>query len=925
MSARSDDDQLVHLIRKKPRKKCLTFFAKKSPKERRQFAKLALRTMKEIDKEWLASFSSQQKPLFSKSLEDQLDNAKVCVLATATAGELKKLGWRVIPKDEFVVDVISELEPDWVNQWTQDLSENEPSAYYTIRLLFDAGLCDKPTGDGYILGMIEGLSGWRIAPTSLWDEKTKLAERIRNTPDIRDQDIWRLFAVEGGGELSLSSFEKYVGGKKTGGWAGALLELSEDGTLSRDRLLDESLSALERDFAQFRAGWFSRFHEAMKPTLQERVTRRDQYLRLLSSSIPPTVSFSLKAILQLDKADELPPSDVIEHIKPVLQARAKGTVSTGLRLIANSAKRAPELAVTASRTAATALIHEAADIQKKALDLIDSLNGTDDADVVVAIADYADGVAPSLRSRVSAMIGDAGRALTTDEPDCGLAQGLVSRIEPIDSFDELNQEFLLILEDTSQPLQVERVIDGLARFGADKPQDFKKAVGPLLKRSVTIIKRHPDDQIQYQMARLAYAFASYGPLTAEDTFRYPDTDIAPYSQGREREHRSFEDTFLGRNVDVLTQVRADHRLPLLSAPTDSRGFVAVEALLSRYSLYKSERVNPGSVDTALALMRLSPDGRDDAVKALKPDDEYECAFAYAIGADLKSGRTKWLWVAAAAARIPYVDEPEVAKNFGSGFPDAGMNARYAIAFEKINYFTWLLMRVDPKIKGTVPNAFLATMFHLTSAGDNSYGSVCGYHVNMIRWCATVWPLNTEPFFSQGVLVFDPSQRLANSPYAGFLEPMLKAHIAIGEIGSFLLALGLASSDPAIKSVAVEAAISAIEEDRLDLEALRQAFATLIPSRYVPVRRWTKSLMELSGVSTKHTIVVRDLLEGSFRHDPAKPPRDIGGLIELLYELSIALESAVTDIETLNYLRGVTGGGKLKRFASKLIAQADTAQ
>ena len=802
VSEKKDDDQLVRLIRTKSQEKCLAFLAERSPKERRQYAKLALRTMKEIDKEWMASYSSQKTSLFKKSIHEQLDNARVCVLATATPGELKKLGWRVIPRDGFVVEVIRELQPDWVNQWVQDLSENEPRTYHNIRLLYDAGLCDKPSGEGYILGMIEGLPGWRIAPSSLWDKETTLAERIRRTPDIRDDDVWRLFEVEGGGDLSLSSFDKYIS-KKIGGWSDALIELSADGTLSRDRLLDESLNALERDFAQFRAGWFSRFHDAMQPTLQERAARRDQYLRLLGSSIPPTVSFALKAISQLDKADDLPPGDLIACIHPVLQARAKGTVTSGLRLIANAVKRAPELSVDACKLSATALIHEAADVQRKALDLIDSLGAVDDVDVVAALCDYADGVAPSLQTRLSEMIGDAGPSPRIDETEDISAMERLFEVEPISSFDQLNHEFLHVLEDASQPLQIERVLDGLARFGADRPQDFDKRVGPLQKRAAAIVKRLPDDQLQYQIARLAYAFAASEKLSDEDTFRYPSAGIAPYSRNRERERRSFEDIFLARNIDILAQVGAGYRLPLLSAPTDSRGFVAAEELLSRYSQYKAEQAEPGPVDTALALMRLSPDEREGTLKILKPDNDYERAFAFALGADLPSGKTDWLWVAAAAARLPYVDEPEISKKHGSGFPDAGARARYSISFEHTKYFTWLLMRVEPRIKGNVPPSFLATMFHLTSAGDNSYGTVCGYHVNMIRWCSTIWPLNPEPFFSQGVMVFDHSQRLANSPYAGFLEPMLEPHITIGEMGSVLLALGLASSDPAVKSVALD--------------------------------------------------------------------------------------------------------------------------
>lgn len=915
-----DDDRLVRLIRSKSREKCLAFFSGMDAKERRRFAKLAQRMYRDIDKEWLNRSGSDDKPFFGKPVREQLDNARVCVIATATPAELRTFGWRIVPDGGFVVNVVRDVQPDWIDQWVQDLSETEPRMYHDIRLLYDAGLCEKPAGDGYILGMIEGLPGWRVAPSSLWDKQTPLAERIRKTPDIRNDDVWRLFEVEGGGDLSLSAFDKYIA-PKIGGWSAALIELSADGTLSRDRLLDESLNALEKDFAQFRAGWFSRFHEAMQPSLEERATRRGRYLQLLGSSIPPTVSFALKAVLQLDKAERLPPGELIDRIPPVLQARAKGTVSSGLRLIANAAKREPGLSAAARKLITTALIHEAADVQKKALDMIDSLGGADDQGIAATLADYADGIAPSLQDRFRTMMGGAEVSPPAGSGERRVAETSVSDIDPIASFDELNQAFLRVLEDTSRPLQIERVLDGLARFGAEQPKDFAKLAGPLRKRASAIIKRQADDQLQYQLARLAQAFTSSEPLSEEDTFRYPNVDIAPYSGSHQRERRSFEDVFVRRGIELLAQVRAGHRLPLLSAPTDSRGFVAAGTLLARYAGYKAKRIQPGQLDTVLALMRLSPDGRSDVLKTLSPDDEHERAFAFALGAEISVGRTDWLWVAAAAARLPYSDEPEISKRHGSGYPDAGTKARYSIGFERTKHFTWLRLRVEPRIQSDVPSAFLPTLFHLTSAGDNGYGAVCGYHVNMIRWCSTIWPLNPEPFFSQGVLVFDHNQRLANSPYAGFLEPMLESHIAIGETGTALLALGLASCDPAVKSVALEAAIASIDENRLDLEHLQHALSALIPSGHVPLGRWTKSLTELSGVSTRHAEVVRKLLEGSLCHDPSKPPRDIGGLIELLYELTVALDQPVSSQSALDYLHGVQGGGKAKRFAGKLIARA----
>ena len=79
--------------------------------------------------------------------------------------------------------------------------------------------------------------------------------------------------------------------------AHAMRELATRGEIDRNRLLDASLEALARDFSQYRAGWFSRFHEYMEPNFEERAARTEHYLGLLASPIPPTVAFAVKALI----------------------------------------------------------------------------------------------------------------------------------------------------------------------------------------------------------------------------------------------------------------------------------------------------------------------------------------------------------------------------------------------------------------------------------------------------------------------------------------------------------------------------------------------------------------------------------------------------------------------------------------------------
>ncbi len=224
-------------------------------------------------------------------------------------------------------------------------------------------------------------------------------------PGLLDE-VWRLFEIEGGGELSLAAYDKYTR-PDDATWKAALVQLAREGKLSRDRLLDASLDALARDFAQFRAGWFSRFHEALEPTRDERAARAARYLALLASKISPTVAFALNALKLLDKAGRLPPAAVVENISPALGARQKGTVREALRLLDRAAHAEPARKSAIARLAAEALLHEAADVQAAALDLIERHGETSDATLAELVHAQAGTVAASQRQRSQAWLGAA--------------------------------------------------------------------------------------------------------------------------------------------------------------------------------------------------------------------------------------------------------------------------------------------------------------------------------------------------------------------------------------------------------------------------------------------------------------------------------------------------------------------------------------
>lgn len=124
---------------------------------------------------------------------------------------------------------------------------------------------------------------------------------LREDEQLREELIWGMLAVEGNRNVSLTQRDSYKPGQKVNnpGWSCALIEASETGLISRDRLIDALLSSLMSDFPAYRVGWFSRLVTGLKLTAEEIAARQSEFLTLFSSPIGPSVTLGVQHIHRL--------------------------------------------------------------------------------------------------------------------------------------------------------------------------------------------------------------------------------------------------------------------------------------------------------------------------------------------------------------------------------------------------------------------------------------------------------------------------------------------------------------------------------------------------------------------------------------------------------------------------------------------------
>jgi hypothetical protein len=904
-----------------------TFFEGTTEQERKTVAPAVMDWCNLLTSHWRGQFNKKAAAEVEKAgpIENWFElmpAAHAAALASATLAEFKSLVFHARIPPEAAVAILANRRPPWLDDYAELLCEGELRTlggnWKRTRALVRAGLCRPPRHDNYVLEAINCI--WpryergQVPP--------RLADLLLKEQDWLETDFWRLFELDGNGEVSLANHEKY--GKSMNGWSEGLRELSSRGVLSRDRLLDASLEALSRDFIQFRAGWFSRFHEALEPTPDERAARIDAYLRLLASSIPPTVAFAVNAVAIVEKTHPSSAAKLIGALQPALSAKAKAVTKSAVQLLAAAAAREPASKPAICIAALPALLNEATDVQKAVFDLLDRHGTKEDAELCAKVGELQAAVAASLKTRLASWLGTSSvhpkPASVQREP--AIRPKPLSRIdparaiEPLTNLDDLLHAAAAMLEEPADPNEIERVLDGVSRLCDQHPEDFDRRTGPLRKRA---LKKRDNPGATFPGPALDRALAMFFLtwITGAEEFTGKAKELA-----RGQNQYAF---LIRRLVALGCFVCSRSPMPLLSAPTHLGGWIEPCALVARWLAWQEARLKMDEHEQVLALLRLAPEGRDKALGAAKAlKGESGRALQFALGDAHKIENNTALWLAAWRSRKPHGDLPEFEAKYPRLGPDAGLAAQYSWLagsrrHESANS-AWTHLEfeltTEPPCPKKVDDTLLPVLFHGPRVTSDEGEK------NMIRWAAQLWPANREAMFAYACTRLEAAVDYADATdreYCAYVEPLAEPHTELGPMACLALALALAAEDNALRGHGQDGLIAAIGEGRLDVNELGPTMARLLDTGTNKFSRWARTMRETARVSPAHTRTVADLLARTLHGDPAKAPRDVSALLDLLFELLSETGDKLNDDHARDYLAALPFGGKTAKLSKQILA------
>ncbi len=842
------------------------FLSDTTDSERESFSPIAIRWYKKASK---GEFKESIPGRFSWEWafgQLAIEASALAVVATAKAEQLAKIDWQQLPDSKEDLDWLATLKPRALENFGDVLMENRIARFYLVRDLLTRKLCRKPENDQYIVGLIMAGRGFYTKASG----NISLHDWLLANPDVLEEDIWRIFEIEGDQENSLAAVDKYSTIKP---WSSALVALTKSGHLSKQRLLEASLSALNRGFNQFKSGWFSRFHEELEPSQEEREVLTEGYARLLGSSTPPTVAFAVKALEQIDNKRPLPEDLLLKHLTPALVSSSKSTTAAAIRLIERALKRNNNFATSACLMIVSSLQHDSPDIQAKVMTLLEKWGDQNDSALKTAISSYIETAAPSVRARMQTWTNQTPQK--SDRPSLfakyvmeaaskpGWPLVCMPAVEPLESIQSILSQAGYCLEHADDVDEIERVLDSIARTPILPSESFKALSAPLKQRATKLLAASRwlaphfgngqslqllfADFIQNWLA-LCQNLKSEGPRT---TTLHPGLRLMAM-----------------RMSHIHKRLKNGIFLPLLSTPTHFGGWINPAQFLEREKLWNETKSTPDQFDLLLAVLRI-PVGETEVLS--------------------KSRLLK-------RKEITGVLELLTGEDSSSSDPNAALTRLTTTLLEPLNKETGLEL-----LSGALADR-------------------CDDHA-LLEWIAIACPRLRECFFAAAI-----KRAAAAVTYWSAEDRVIKVYLKVltasgaplEEKALTLLSIGLILSDPECCGMARDAVIIAIEERRLDLPKFAFEVSAYLHSQRSMPKRLAKSLGEIARVSDVHSDAVARIIELSLRGDFTKAARELSSLLELLQELLISQERKLDDENARAYLQSITRGGKTAQLAKKLL-------
>jgi hypothetical protein len=920
--------------------KTITFFNGMPKKTRRKLVPICIEWIKKIRGSLHKSSPQHFGFPDGTTYTDVYVCAEIALFATADFTEIQHLfrsDQQFRCTSELIENVMRARKPVWAGNFLLWASTIDRVDYWFIYKRFVVEKIIEPIiNDETAMIMFEAMD--TRGRDTYRRQALPIAQQIKNDPDLLKNEIPQLFKVN-----EFPAGFSYTATDRWHCWKDAFVTLVADGTLSKNELVELCLSALERPYTEFQGKWFVQILERLPFDDTDLKIFAKRFLLLIRHRNPSPSALGFSFLERFFKENKISDTEVLELLPSVVRDPSKGRVKKAITILDKIAKRNKTLHSEIMKLVLECLQHEDSEIQLASLEFLKKYDTFNDPTIAEFVHQIAESLAPSVQKLIPDTIIQAKKTITVQnlkepKPTVSIKSPkiVLEKIVPIKSFDEILDLATRLLEKPEDADEIERLLDGLARLGADHPSDFETKTSSLLLRSLKLLGTRSekiDGKVIYDLqvpdpfqgcdiqTDFRYLFAAW--ITGKVSFVeanhleianrvwqkvYTETAGIPATK-----------LFSARMKVVAEIVVAGKSVQLLSTPTHYGGWIDPNIFAERLIESETKNIEHDHYDRVLALLRLYTEGREKALKLIdgkiKKRNDYINAVRYALGANgIKIGKTDYYWIAAARCRNPFADDPAVESVFTGYGPDSGTAAQYKIkkGADRIYKRNKIVVECLPAAKAQLDLTLFPTIGLHTAETF-----VLGEEPGQYPWTLTIWLQNPVPAVAAALDTHSTNLDNANTD-AGFrhvLAAIARPYVSFHRIYVSAIFTALAMKCPQVYTTATDTAIITIQDGRLTSAVAVQPVQELLGLEILTISRWLKPLKIITEQSKHHALFVHELLENIIENIPSK---NVNGFLELLYEIGISLGKPITSKSCRKYLETFSGSGKAKKLAKKLL-------
>ncbi|MBK3574248.1 hypothetical protein JHN63_10510 [Streptomyces sp. MBT65] len=516
-----------------------------------------------------------------------------------------------------LLHVLGDRDTTWLADVTHRLAGRPASAGVPYELM--AGLvrlsgCPVPTTDAYVRGWVEQTG-------HLWQRGDTLLDRLRKDPHVAEL-VAALFETE-----DIGSPMEWPSAEGPNSWADVLAQLTAEDVLDRKRTVDACVARLLRGGTTLDNRVFLRVLKALALTREEERERIADWTALASDAVSMVASHAQSVLGSLALDGELTSRRLAEMSDAVLFRPEKKLVRAQLVLLGKVLARDASAAVELLPVLAQAFGHEDADVQERALKLVERhLKKVDSPEVRAELAAAADQLIPALRARAVGTLGAApvtAAAIAYEEMLPPAPEGTRLASAP-ESAVELAEELGVLLAAQGDVATFERALDGLVRHAYEDRESLLEALGPVVARRWW--QSDDPENAQHADNHFSSTHRAFGSVesaldlllaTLQDKVRTVTLHEGARHTHLSREcgHSSLSRIFDSRVWEVAYRLRGEPLPFLLSTPSWGAGLLEPDELVDRLDTYGHLGARVAAADFAQALLRVRREDRAAAAAA----------------------------------------------------------------------------------------------------------------------------------------------------------------------------------------------------------------------------------------------------------------------------------------------------------------------